>query len=174
MKNTGMQASPSANATGTRSTISTAKTPNKIAATSAGPIARVQEGLEIVAHALEQEQEPADARERPGDVDRQHVDPGHLRVLLVTEFCEAPAEDDEDQRHEKHSEVDDHPRDRLARSGLRRRQHVDVEVRAVAHSDGRAEHDQPHQEEARHLLGPDVARDELDEAREDLQRDRYD
>src|SRR2546427_6365938 len=47
-------------------------------------------------------------------------------------------------------------------------------MRAVADRDGCAQHDQPHQAEAGDLLGPDIARNELEETREDLQRDRDD
>ena len=51
---------------------------------------------------------------------------------------------------------------------------VDLEMRAFAHADHGADHHRPDEEEARHLLRPDVAGDELREAREDLQRDRDD
>src|SRR5437762_3814247 len=74
MKNTGTQASPSANATGTRRMIRTAKIPNRIAATSAGPIDSTPERLQIVDDPLQDEQEPADPGKRPRDMDRQHVD----------------------------------------------------------------------------------------------------
>src|SRR5438105_958025 len=172
MKNTGTQASPSANATGTRRMIRTAKIPNRIAATSAGPIDSTPERLQIVDDPLKDEQEPADPGKRPRDMDRQHVDAGHLRMLLVAEQREAPAEGDEDQRDQQDRHVDDEPRDRLAAGGLGRWQHVDVEVRAVADRNGGAQHDQPHQAEAGDFLRPDVARDEVEEAREDLQRHR--
>src|SRR6266496_3540642 len=66
MKNTGTQARPSANATGTRRMINTAKTPNRIAATSAGCIDRAPQRLQIVEDPLQHEQQPADAGERPG------------------------------------------------------------------------------------------------------------
>ena len=114
-----------------------------------------------------------DTGERPRDVDRQHVDAGHLGILVPAEQREAPAEGDEDQRHQQHRDVDDDARRRPCRVAVFGvRQHVDVEVRAVAHRDRRAEHDEPDEAEARDLLGPDVARNEIDEAREDLQRHR--
>src|SRR5260370_32582 len=72
IKNTGTQASPSANATGTRRMIRTAKIPNRMAATSAGPIDRAPQRVQIVHDPLQDEEEPADPGERPGDVDRQH------------------------------------------------------------------------------------------------------
>src|ERR1700682_1719163 len=97
MKNTGAQARPSANATATRSMISSAKTPKRIAATSAGPMAGVCVELHIVENFFRQKKKPADAGERPRNVDRQHVDAGHLRALLVAERRKAPAEGDEDQ-----------------------------------------------------------------------------
>src|SRR5260370_32970514 len=70
MKKTGAQASPSAKATGTRRMISTAKTPNRIAATSAGPIDGAPQRLQVVDDRLQAEQQPADPRDRPRDVDR--------------------------------------------------------------------------------------------------------
>src|SRR5947208_7303719 len=174
MKNTGTQASPSAKATGTRRMVRTAKIPNRMAATSAGPIDGGPQCLQIVDDSLQDEQEPADSGERPGDVDREHIDAGHLGVLFVAEQREPPAEGDEDQRHQQNRPVDGKARNRLAAGSLGRREHVDIEVRAVAHCNGGAQHDQPHQAEARDLLGPDVAGDEIEETREDLQRDRND
>src|SRR6266567_780338 len=170
MKKTGTHARPSANATGTRRMMSSAKTPKRIAATSTGPIATVHIELDVVEDLLDQKQEPADARERPRDVDRQHVDSRHLGALLVAEHGEAPAEGDEDQRHEQHGNVNDDAGDRLTASGFRVRQHIDVEMRSIAHRDGRAQHDQPHQTEARDLLGPDVTGNEFEKAGKDLQR----
>src|SRR5438552_6181861 len=100
MKNTGTQAKPSANATGTRRMISIAKIPNRIAATSPGPIAAVHVELDVVQDFLHQEQKPTDTSQRPGDMNREHVDAGHLRVLLITEHREAPAEGNEYQRYQ--------------------------------------------------------------------------
>src|ERR1700674_1687835 len=69
MKNTGTHASPSAKATGTRTMMRIAKTPNSIAATSPGPIAPVHVKFDVVEDLLDQKQEPADPRERPRDMD---------------------------------------------------------------------------------------------------------
>src|SRR5262249_40268695 len=44
-------------------------------------------------------------------------------------------------------------------------------MRALLDADHRAEHDHPDEEEARQLLGPDVARYQMRVARDDLQRD---
>src|SRR6266849_886995 len=176
MKNTGTQARPSANATGTRTMIRTAKTPKRSAATSAGPMTAVHVELDIVENLFRQKKNPADARERPRNMDRQHVDAGHLRALLVAERGKAPAEGDENQCHQQYRHMNDELADGLAANGLRFRQNVDVEVRAVAHRDGRAEHDQPHQAKARDFLRPDVAGNEFEKTREDLQcyRDHHD
>src|SRR6266403_1715984 len=111
MKNTGTQARPRANATGTRRMISSAKTPKRIAATSAGPMAAVCVELQIVENFFRQEKKPADTGERPRNMDRQHVDAGHLRTLLVAECGKAPAEGDEDQRHQQHRHMNDEPGD---------------------------------------------------------------
>src|SRR5262249_22663553 len=51
---------------------------------------------------------------------------------------------------------------------------VDLEMRALLDADHRAEHDHPDEKEARQLLAPDVARDQMRVARDDLQRDRND
>src|ERR1700681_1685714 len=180
MKNTGTQARPSANATGTRRMISRAKTPKRSAATSAGPMAAVRVELHVVENFFRQEKEPADTRERPRNMDRQHVDAGHFRTLLVAERGKAPAEGDENERHQEDGHVNDEPGDGFAANGLGLRQDVDVEVRAVTHGDGRAEHDQPHEAKAGDFLGPDIAGNELEEAGKDLQshgdhhdRDQY-
>src|SRR5438876_4946514 len=111
MKKTGTQASPSAKATGTRRMMSSAKTPNKIAATSAGPIAAVYVEFDVVQDLFGEEEQPADSGQRPGDVYRQHVDPGHLRILFVAEQREAPAEEDKDERDQQDRDVDDDARD---------------------------------------------------------------
>src|SRR5512140_375730 len=75
MKNTGTQARPSANATGTRTITRIANTPNRIAATSPGLIeAAFFHELIVVVEALQGEDHPGKPRERPGDVDRGHVD----------------------------------------------------------------------------------------------------
>ena len=65
--------------------------------------------------------------------------PGQLRVLVAAEQREPPAEADEDQRHQQHRDVDDRCRPiacPCAVFGVG--QHVDIEVRAVAHRDHRA------------------------------------
>src|SRR5207244_7004317 len=142
-KKTGTHASPNANATGTRRMMSSAKTPKRIAATSAGPMVELQ----VVQDFLEEEQRPADAREWPGDVDRKHVDARHLRFLLETEQREAPAKGDEDERDQEHRDMHDDAGNRLAMRRPGCRQHIDVEVRPVAHRDDGAQHDQPHQAE---------------------------
>src|SRR5450432_1627688 len=72
MKNTGTHARPSANATGTRRMISAMKMPNRISATSSGLISPVLIELEVGADLLQQEQKPADAGERPRNMDGQH------------------------------------------------------------------------------------------------------
>jgi hypothetical protein len=54
------------------------------------------------------------------------------------------------------------------------RQHVDHEVRPLAHRDHRAQHDHPDEEEAGQLLRPDPGGNERGVARDDLQRDRDD
>ena len=51
---------------------------------------------------------------------------------------------------------------------------VDLEMRALADADHRAEHHHPDEQEARQLLGPDPGRDQRGVARDDLQRDRDD
>jgi hypothetical protein len=63
-------------------------------------------------------------------------------------------------------------RQRLAAGGFRHRYHFQVEMGLVAHGDHRAKHDDPDETEPRHLLGPDVARDPVREARQDLHEDR--
>src|SRR6478672_1595192 len=114
MKKTGTHASPSAKATGTRRMISAAKTPNRISATSSGPTACAPVEPDVVDDLFDQEQQPADAGQRPGDMDRQHVDAGHFRALLVAEQREAPAEGDEDQSDQQDRDVDNQPCHRLA------------------------------------------------------------
>src|SRR5438046_7144462 len=100
MKNTGTQASPSAKATGTRRMIRTAKIPNRMAATSAGPIDGAPQRLQIIDDSLQDEQQPADSGERRGDVDRGHIDAGELRSLFVAEQREPPAQGAEYKRRE--------------------------------------------------------------------------
>src|SRR5882724_9244090 len=97
MKNTGTQASPRANATGTRSSSSTKNAPNSISAAcrlvmTAAPQADVLPDL------LPEEQCIRCAGERPGDMDRQHVEPGQLGFLVVAEQRELVAEPDESER----------------------------------------------------------------------------
>src|SRR3954464_10040897 len=74
MKNTGTQASPSAKATGTRRMTSAPKMPNRISATSPGPMQRalclsLPDQLDVVVELLQQEHQPGEAGERPGHMD---------------------------------------------------------------------------------------------------------
>src|SRR5450759_4487960 len=89
MKKTGTQASPSANATGTRTMISSANTPNRISATSTGPICATFpffHQLDVVVELLQGKYDPGETREWPGDVDGDHVDTGQFRTLVIAEL----------------------------------------------------------------------------------------
>src|SRR3990172_843281 len=118
MKNTGTQASPSANATGTRSSNSAKKALNSSSATCALLIVAAPEQLQVLPELLAQEHGVGDAGERPGDVDRQHVQPGQFRFLVVAEQREVVAEVHESERNQQHHSVADHPRKRAAARGL--------------------------------------------------------
>src|SRR3546814_5140159 len=91
-----MQARPSANATGTRSTIRTAKLPNRIAATSPGDIG-IPPHLDspylrqVDGDLLDQAQRTQHAGPRPGGIDRNHRQLEDLRGLhqpLVDELLD--------------------------------------------------------------------------------------
>ena len=71
------------------------------------------------------------------------------------------------------SAVPEKARQRLAAPRQLRPQ-IDLEMRRFAHANHRAEHNGPDEHEARHLLGPDVGRDQFGVARENLQTDRND
>src|SRR5437764_3028576 len=76
MKKTGTQASPSAKATGTRAITSAPNTPKRISATSPGPTRRalpLPDQLDVVVELLDQEHQPGEAGQGPGDVDHAHV-----------------------------------------------------------------------------------------------------
>jgi hypothetical protein len=98
---------------------------------------------------------------------RQFADPepGAVREL------DPPPE--EHAAEDQHEEARDHIR-RCLGAPLQAREQVHVEMRAFAHTDHRADHHHPDQQEARQLLGPDVARQQFREAGEDLQADRHD
>src|SRR5437660_1059712 len=51
------------------------------------------------------------------------------------------------------------------------RPHIDYEMLCIPDAHHRPDHDGPDEQEPRHLLGPDVGRDERSVARDDLQRD---
>src|SRR5450759_484549 len=121
MKKTGTQASPSANATGTRTMISSANTPNRISATSTGPICATFpffHQLIVVIEFFQREQHPGETRERPGDVDGDHVDAGQFRTLVIAEHRKPPAEGEEYQRNQKYCGMHDHAAHGQAGGGL--------------------------------------------------------
>src|SRR5688572_874939 len=79
----------------------------------------------------------------------------------------------------EHAREDEHEHarneaDRGLAARVKRRPKVDDEMGTLADADHGPEHDRPDETESRQLLGPDVARDELGVAREDLQRNRND
>src|SRR6516164_28633 len=80
---------------------------------------------------------------------------------------------DEHQREDQHEQVRDDLEHRVG-APAELGPDVDLEMHALLDADHRAEHDHPDEEKARQLLGPDVARDQLCIARDDLQRDRND
>src|SRR5262245_22460571 len=204
MKYIGTHARPSANATGTRSSISPKKMPNRISAAApglstppgmqppwpCGPSPRggatgfaaavrrschllrcrsavtPEQHADRVGHMLALEQQPGEPGDRPRDVDHPQRQFGQLGTALPCEGREQVAAPHEDQceAQDAESRCDAH------RGVGPRRQpwpDVDLEVRAVAHADHCADHDHPDEQETRHLLGPDVARDQLGVARED-------
>src|SRR5450830_1647732 len=177
MKNTGTQASPSANATGTRTITSSANTPNRIRATSDGPICatfRFLHQLDVVVELLQGKQDPGETCDRPSEVDSDHVDACQFRTLVVAELRKPPAEAEEDQSDQKYRRMHDQAAQRQAGGGFWMRQHIHVEVRAVANGDTGADHDDPDQAEPRHLLGPDVVGDDIGEPGQNLQGHRQD
>ena len=173
----GRQASPSAKATGTRRNIRRKNSPNRMSAAcpdeSTAPVMSVlpSNGPEIVEHLLAEKHQPRDARHRPGHVDEPQRQFRQLRDAVPGELVKLmPA-------HTNTSAAASTPRRPMQpHQGLpARRQprpHVDLEMRGLAHADHGADHDRPDEQEARHLLGPDVGRDEGGVAREDLQADR--
>ncbi len=98
---------------------------------------------------------------------------GQLGEAVPAEARELDAGPHEYQRHRKHAEACHQPHCGL-RAPSEPWPQVDFEMRALAHADHRADHDHPDEQEARHLFGPDVARDQRGVAREDLQRHRND
>src|SRR5450759_4404194 len=121
MKNTGTQASPSANATGTRTITSSANIPNRISATSDGPMCALFSlfhQLEVVVERLQGKHDPGETRERPGDVDGDHVDAGQFRTLVIAEHRKPPAEGEEYQRNQKYCGMHDHAAHGQAGGGL--------------------------------------------------------
>src|SRR5215475_14760421 len=122
---------------------------------------------------LAEEQHPREPGDRPGDEDVRHRQLGELRVLVPAELNELEAVPDEDQR-EREDERARPNAQQCVRPRLQLGPHVDLEMRAFADPDHGAEHDHPDEEKTRHLLGPDVGRDELGVARDDLQRHRHD
>src|SRR4051794_37194658 len=111
MKNTGTQARPSANAMGTRRITSSPNTPNRISATSAGPMRALPcllDQLHVVVKLLQDEHQPGEPGKGPRNVDHAHVQPREFRALVVAELREAPAEGQEDQRDEQDGCVHDH------------------------------------------------------------------
>ena len=190
MTSTGRQASPSAKATGTRSTSSSeerAEQPQRRharrqrgAGHSRGRLGarqRLTRSATISAgptKPLAEEQDPGEPRERPRDEDVGHR---HARRARSS----GPSRTARTRCRTRRT-----PARRRARTGSRRcaaaalargfelGPDVDLEMRAVADADHRAEHHHPDEEEARQLLGPDPVRDERGVARDDLQRDRDD
>ena len=97
-----------------------------------------------------------DAGQRPRDVDEPHRQLGELGGLVParTATNSMPYQTNTSANTSTNS-VGDQLQQRVG-ARLQSRPDVDVEMRAFAHADHRAEHDHPDEEEARHLLGPDV------------------
>src|SRR6266513_1304529 len=203
MNSTGRQASPSANATGTRSTNNTKNVPNNSHAATTGVsvaplmigalqprsfgahVRRVARWRQIrsggsAAHdtqvreeTLAKEEHPREAGERPRDEDVGHWHFRQLGVLVPAELHELDAVPDEHQREHEDEYVGGDAKERI-RPKRELRPHVDLEMGGVADPDHRAQHHHPDEQEACHLLGPDVMRKQLGVSRNDLHGDRHD
>ena len=105
--------------------------------------------------------------DRPGDVDQPQRQLGELGDAVPGEARELVARPHE---HQREASTPRRATRRSAASPRRdRRGHMSTsKCVALAHADHRADHDHPDEQEARHLLGPDVGRDQLGVAREDL------
>ena len=179
----GRHARPSANAIGTRSAIRLKKTPNRISEAIAGD--RTPALLTAAPRTVTAAGAGRRGISRRGTA--SHVKPASgqatkmngigssasSEILVPAELNELDAVPEEHKRQHQHEHVRNHAQQRV---GARRefRPEVNVEVRAVADGDHRADHDHPDEEEPRHLLGPDVRRDQRRKAGEDLQADRDD
>ncbi len=131
------------------------------------------EDHQVVPHLLAEKHQPRKASQRPGDMNHPQRQLGQLGSAVPGEARELDAGPHEYQRHASTPRLATSLTAASAR-GAEPRPQVDFEMRALAHSDHRADHDHPDEQEARHLLGPDVARDQCRVAREDLQRHRND
>src|SRR5215211_8945938 len=124
-----------------------------------------RQDAKIIVEDFADEQEPGRAGERPGGEDVHHRQVGELGGLVPAEAHEAQApvqehdgeDEDEDMRDDAQRGV--RPRPEL-------RPDVDLEMRHLADADHRSDHHHPDEQEARQLLGPDVMRKEVREARD--------
>ena len=94
-----------------------------------------------------------------------------LGFLMPAELHELDPPIEVDQREDQHEKVRDDFQHGIG-APAEFRPDVDLEMRAFLDPDHGAEHDHPDEQKARQLLRPDVARDQLGIARDDLQRDR--
>ena len=81
-----------------------------------------------------------------------------LTVMLM--LHERPAPDHEDQGHQEHGEIREHPGKGLETVRFRVRKEAGGEARPLAYRGRRADENDPDEAEPGEFLGPDVARDE--------------
>ena len=175
----GRQASPSAKATGTRTISSATNTPNRTSAacpaesTAAAHRAAPEQDPRFVDDLLAREHDPGEACHRPGDVNQPERQVGQFRRPVPGKPRELDPGPHEHQRQRQDAEARHDPH-RGLRPPRQVGPDVDLEMLRFPDADHRADHDRPDEQEARHLLGPDVGRDQRGVARDDLQRDGND